>query len=95
MLDKFDTKSAIAVTLIASMVMMAFLLAIRNPDSDIFKMLMGGLVTVGFASALIARICERRRVDVDYLGLDRLRARGGKSALLRQGRRGCGSKVRS
>ena len=52
MLDKFDTKSAIAVTLIASMVAMAFLLAIRNPDSDIFKMLMGGLVTVGFASVI-------------------------------------------
>ena len=51
-LSKFDTKSAIAVVLIVSMVAMAFLLAIRNPDSDIFKMLMGGLVTVGFSNVI-------------------------------------------
>lgn len=50
--ERFDTRSAIAMVLIIAMVAMAFLLAIRNPDSDIFKMLMGGLVTVGFASVI-------------------------------------------
>lgn len=52
MLKDIKTADVIALSLVGSMIAMAFVLAIRSPDSDIFKMLMGGLVTVGFASII-------------------------------------------
>lgn len=54
MLEKFDTRSAIAVALVIAMIAMAFVLAFRPavPDSDVFKILIGGLMTVGFASII-------------------------------------------
>ena len=49
----FDTRSAIALILVCSMVGMAFVLAFHPaPDSDVFKVIIGGLVTVGFSSII-------------------------------------------
>lgn len=52
MLNQFDTKSAIAISLVTSMIAMAFVLALRAPDSDIFKIVIGGLMTVGFSNII-------------------------------------------
>lgn len=54
MLKDFDTRSAIALALVAAMIGMAFVLVFRPtvPDSDVFKMLIGGLMTVGFATII-------------------------------------------
>lgn len=54
MLKDFDTRSAIALSLVAAMIGMAFVLVFRPsvPDSDVFKMLIGGLMTVGFATII-------------------------------------------
>jgi hypothetical protein len=54
MFEKFDTRSAIAVALVIAMIGMAFVLVFRPnvPDSDVFKILIGGLMTVGFASII-------------------------------------------
>ena len=52
--SKFDTRSAIAIALVLAMIAMAFVLAFRPalPDSDVFKILIGGLMTVGFSSII-------------------------------------------
>ena len=54
MFKDFDTRSAIALSLVAAMIGMAFVLVFRPsvPDSDVFKMLVGGLMTVGFATII-------------------------------------------
>lgn len=52
-LDRFDTKSAIALLLVAGMMTIAFVLIFKQvPESDTFKMLLGGMMTVGFSSII-------------------------------------------
>jgi len=55
MLKQFDTRATIAIMLVVAIITMAFVLAFRPtsaPDSDVFKMLIGGLMTVGFATVI-------------------------------------------
>lgn len=50
--DKFETRSLLAVMLVASVLALMFVLGVRNPESDAFKILLGGVMTVGFASVI-------------------------------------------
>lgn len=43
---------AIAALLVVSVVALAFILAFRAPDGDMFKFMVGGLMTTGFASII-------------------------------------------
>ena len=54
MLDKLDTKSIIALVLVTALIAMMFVLVFRPtiPDSDVFKMLIGGMMTVGFSTVI-------------------------------------------
>lgn len=53
MLKEFDTRSAIAIALVCSMIAITFVLIFHPaPDSDILKVLIGGFMTVGFASII-------------------------------------------
>ena len=46
-----DTQSFIAIALVVAMIALTFIMAfVKVPDSDVFKMLTGGLMTVGFAT---------------------------------------------
>jgi hypothetical protein len=47
-----DTPTIIALVLIAAVVLLAFMLAVRDPGGDMFKFMVGGLMTVGFASVI-------------------------------------------
>lgn len=51
-LDRFETRSFIAIILVLSMVGLTYILALRIPESDAFKILLGAMLTVGFASAI-------------------------------------------
>lgn len=52
LLDRFDTRAFIAIALTCSMIALTFVLAFRAPESDPFKVLLGAMLTVGFASAV-------------------------------------------
>lgn len=52
MIDRFDTRAFLAVELATSMVVLTFVLALRVPESDAFKILLGAMLTVGFSSAI-------------------------------------------
>jgi hypothetical protein len=52
LLDRFDTRAFIAIVLTLSMVMLTFVLALKGPETDAFKVLLGAMLTVGFASAI-------------------------------------------
>ena len=52
LLDRFDTRAFIAVSLTGSMICLTFVLALSAPTSDAFKVLLGAMLTVGFASAI-------------------------------------------
>lgn len=52
MIDRFDTRAFLAIQLASSMVILTFVLALRVPESDAFKILLGAMLTVGFASAI-------------------------------------------
>lgn len=47
-----ETPAFIAILLVASVVCLAFVLAFRAPDGDMFKFMIGGLMTTGFASII-------------------------------------------
>lgn len=47
-----DLPGAIAVIMVLSVVLLAFMLAIRDPGGDMFKFMVGGMMTVGFASIM-------------------------------------------
>ncbi len=48
-----DTQSFLAITLVVSLVVLVFLLALNGQsDSDTFKILVGGLMTVGFSNII-------------------------------------------
>lgn len=48
-----DTQSIIAVSTVASIIILVFVLAFTGKaDSDVFKVLTGGLMTVGFAGVM-------------------------------------------
>lgn len=50
---KLDTQSSIAIMLVVAMIALIFVLVfVKVPDSDVFKMLSGGLMTVGFSSII-------------------------------------------
>jgi hypothetical protein len=51
-LDRWDTRAFIAIALTLSMITLTFVLALRAPESDAFKILLGAMLTVGFASAI-------------------------------------------
>lgn len=50
--DNFTTRAFIAGSLNCSMIALTFVLALRAPESDAFKVLLGAMLTVGFASAI-------------------------------------------
>lgn len=48
-----DAQSFIAISLVIAMIGLVFVLVfVKAPDSDVFKMLIGGLMTTGFASII-------------------------------------------
>lgn len=49
-LKKIDTPSFIAIALVVSVIVLAFVLAFRDPSGDMFKFMVGGLMTTGFAA---------------------------------------------
>ena len=51
-LDRLDARSLLAIMLLGGVMALAFLLAIKAPDSDTFKILLGGLMTTGFAGVI-------------------------------------------
>lgn len=51
-LDRFDTRSILAILLVSAVIALMFVLGVRNPESDVFKILLGGVMTVGFASVV-------------------------------------------
>ena len=51
-LDRVDTRGILAMMLVGSVLALMFVLGIRNPESDAFKILLGGVMTVGFASVV-------------------------------------------
>lgn len=51
-LDRFDTRSILAILLVSAVIALMFVLGVRNPESDSFKILLGGVMTVGFASVV-------------------------------------------
>lgn len=51
-LERIDTRSFIAISLTISMIALTFVLALRGPETDAFKVLLGAMLTVGFASAI-------------------------------------------
>lgn len=52
LVDRIDTRSFIAISLTLSMIALTFVLALRGPETDAFKVLLGAMLTVGFASAI-------------------------------------------
>lgn len=52
LIDRLDTRSFIAIALTISMIALTFVLALRGPETDAFKVLLGAMLTVGFASAI-------------------------------------------
>lgn len=51
-LDRMDARSLLAIILVVCVMALAFLLAIRAPESQTFNILLGGVMTVGFASVI-------------------------------------------
>lgn len=49
---RINTRSIIALMLVVSFIALVFLLAIRDPNGDVFKVLAGALSTVGFAGVV-------------------------------------------
>lgn len=47
-----DMPGVIALIMVAAVVILAFMLAVRDPGGDMFKFMVGGLMTVGFASIM-------------------------------------------
>lgn len=47
-----DTPTIIALVMVGAIVALAFMLAARDPGGDMFKFMVGGLMTVGFASVI-------------------------------------------
>lgn len=52
LIDHWDTRAAIALALTFSMITLTFVLALRGPETDAFKVLLGAMLTVGFGSAI-------------------------------------------
>src|SRR3990167_6227731 len=52
LIERLDTRSFIAISLTISMIALTFVLALRGPETDAFKVLLGAMLTVGFASAI-------------------------------------------
>lgn len=51
-LDRMDARGFLAILLLGGVMALAFLLAVKAPDSDTFKILLGGLMTTGFAGVI-------------------------------------------
>ena len=51
-LARLTVRDFIAVELSTSLVALTFVLALRAPESDAFKVLLGAILTVGFSSAI-------------------------------------------
>lgn len=51
-LDRMDMRGLIAFTLVLCVMALAFLLAVTAPTSQTFNILLGGIMTVGFASVV-------------------------------------------
>lgn len=52
MLDRFSVRDLIALMLATSMIALTFVLALRSPESDAFKVLLGAMLTIGFANVI-------------------------------------------
>lgn len=52
LVDRIDTRSAIALFLTFAFVLLVFYLAFKDPAGDVFKVLAGALSGVGFASVI-------------------------------------------
>lgn len=52
LLEMWDTRAAIALSLTFSMITLTFVLALKGPETDAFKVLLGAMLTVGFGSAI-------------------------------------------
>lgn len=52
LVNKINTRDFIAIVLTMSLVALTFVLAIRTPDADVFKILLGALLSVGFTSSI-------------------------------------------
>lgn len=52
MLSRITTRDVMALELSTALVALTFVLAIRAPESDAFKMLLGGMLTTGFSTAV-------------------------------------------
>lgn len=50
--NKINTRDVMALELSTALVALTFVLAIRAPDSDAFKVLLGAMLSTGFASAI-------------------------------------------
>ena len=51
-LDRMDMRGALALIMVTSVMSMMFVLGITQPNSDIFKILMGTIVGTAFGSAM-------------------------------------------
>ena len=51
-LDRMDARGFLAILLLGGVMALAFLLAVKAPESDTFKILLGGLMTTGFAGVI-------------------------------------------
>ncbi len=51
-LDRLDARSLLAILLLGGVMGLAFVLVLKAPDSDTFKILLGGLMTTGFAGVI-------------------------------------------
>lgn len=51
-LSRFNTRDVLALGLVASIIALTFVLAIRAPESDAFKVLLGALLSTGFAAII-------------------------------------------
>jgi hypothetical protein len=51
-LDRLNMRDVLAFMLLAGVVSLAFFLAVRAPESDVFKILLGGMMTTGFAGVI-------------------------------------------
>jgi hypothetical protein len=51
-LDRINMRDVLAFMLLAGVVSLAFFLAVKAPETDVFKILLGGMMTTGFAGVI-------------------------------------------
>lgn len=51
-IEMWDTRAVIALSLTLSMIVLTFVLALKGPETDAFKVLLGAMLTVGFTSVI-------------------------------------------